>query len=226
MSLDLDRVKDIEDRTKLIVFGFLHDVFGDDIPDLILYFCLLFYASIPVFSKCSQSFDQFGDGKNTLKGKSEHFPLYYKSAFGRRWIDSMGTDVMQWNIKIHDDGEFGGGYFGFGIISNHHDLDPENDFDKKHSYSYWLTSGGLFRHDACTETAIDGIDKIVSCKDEINFIFDVKARQLAFYFNDEKSDIKVITNSVTIGEDIKYAFAICWSLSGVTCSITVNESNL
>ena len=107
MSLDLERLKKIEDRSKLIVFGYLHDSFGDDIPDLIICACLLFYAWSIMEKECFKVFVE--DDFELIEGdnrKIKRVAWNDGTVYGEHFLDpsSKRTYVYKFRvIAIQDD---------------------------------------------------------------------------------------------------------------------------
>ena len=230
MSFDLDRIKRIDNRQKWTVFGYLRETFDDNLIDLICYICLSFYASLQTFSKCSQYLELSGDDNNTLKGIDGHTSWIWCSAFGETWIESTSTHFIEWQIKLNNDGEFSDGYFGAGIISNHHEQNPDKDCESEHSYmNYFYNNGsteGIFKIDGRYNEKHDAIDKLhrkIFSGDTIHFILNMRDTKLYYYLNDEISNKRILTKSIKTAKDMKYSFAITMNPLYITCSITVKQ---
>ena len=52
------------------------------------------------------------------------------------------------------------------------------------------------------------------------------ATKLYYYLNNVESNLKVLTNSIKTGEDVKYAFAVTMMPQHTTCSISVTQKFL
>ena len=226
MSLDFERVKDIDDDSICLVFGYLRKSFSEDITDLIAYICLLFYAIIPIFGKRSQHLLEAG--LNSVEGDGHGD---WCSAFGYRWINSTVKKSIKWKIETSP-GQFRGNYFGIGIISNHHKQDVNVYAKGDHSYIfcpyYSATYKGRFFVNGAETKAVDQLHREVVACDVIHLILDLESTALSYYLNNEESSIKVLTNGIKTAEEIKYAFVLTLVPSGygVSGKITVTEEKL
>ena len=231
MSFDLARIKRIDNRQKLTVFGYLREACDVNIIDLICYICLSFYASLQTFSRYSQYLKLSGYDNNTLRGHvCETDADQWCSAFGETWIESTSSDIIKWEIKLNNDGSFDHGHFGIGVISNQHKQDVDRDADSMHCYFYYFYYSygcqGVFKVDGKYNEEHDGIDKLhrkIASGDTIHFILNMGSTKLCYYLNDEESNVKVLTNSIKTGKDLKYAFAISMVPRYITCSISVTQ---
>ena len=230
MSFDAERIKRIDKLQKLTVFGFLRAIHGDEIIDAICYICLLFYASLPMFSTCSKLIIQCGVDDNTLKGTDECSHHAWANAFGKTWIESTSKDVIEWEIKLNKDGRFNENFL-IGIISNHHQ--QELDIccaDTTDSYGFGFLYDnefkGYYNVDGSVVPAIDELDRKIKEGDTIHFILNMGETKLYYYINDENTNIKVLTDCVKTGEDIKYAFSVSMMPWRMRCSITFTEKRM
>ena len=157
MSFDLARIKRIDKGQRLTVFGYLRESFDDDITDLICYICLLFYASMPVFAKCSINLKLSGDDQDTISPIDD--TCAWCSAFGKSWIESTSKEIIEWKIKLNDDGDFSPKHVCLAIISNHHEQDVEDLCRGRHSYYWPMDWTDKMRNDDKLQSTIDQLHR-------------------------------------------------------------------
>ena len=92
-----------------------------------------------------------------------------------------------------------------------------------HSYYWPVCWQDQMRIDGKDQPTIDQIDFKVTNGDTIHFILNMGRTALSVYLNQDKSNIKRLTDSIKTGQDIKYALAITTYPYAVRCSVTVTE---
>lgn len=228
MSTGFEKIKSIDQRQKLTVYGYLRKISNDDITDLIYYVCLIFYGSVETFGKCSKHIKQSGEDNNTVTGTRKGYS--WCSAYGKTWIESLSKHIVEWEVKLSENGEFDDNHFGIAIVSNHNHQNEERDCDSGHSYYFCFYydeaadddgGRGIYKIDGMMEEPIDKLHREIKTGDTIHFILNMSTTSLYYYLNDKKSNIRVLTNSIKTGEDIRYTFALSMYPAKIKCDITV-----
>ena len=85
----------------------------------------------------------------------------------------------------------------------------------------WIIIRVLSQLNNSIKQAVNVLRRKIKQGDTIRFILDMGITKLYYYLSEENSNIRVLTNSIKTGADIKYAFAISMIPDNVSCGITV-----
>ena len=165
------KVREMPDKERMIVFGFIHEMesilhSNNDneviIPDLVAMIILCFYYNVARFNKWGDAIIISGQDDNILTCSSveDSYSTGIASAFIENPIDSMDDKIVKCSIKRACK-NFGSWYNGllrtFGICSDI-DCDLNDDFDcNGWQFAYYIqpdTAGSKWKIDA--DQDIDG----------------------------------------------------------------------
>ena len=209
-SFGISKAKYAAESYNLLVFGFTRinmDNSDNFIPDLICFIILLYYMNDEYFDKPGKDIKISADKLSITRISGNSFQ---STTFCKQWISSTSNSVSKWKFKI----EKKTGFIAVGITQN------DNCYDK---YFVWFSvqkNIDVYAIDAWGE-AIDN-DKgheferkdylRFGVNDEIIYTLDIPSREIRFQVNNEKENI--IWSNITVGQDVKYKFAICLKTEG------------
>eukprot|EP01084_Bolivina_argentea_P263854 446756_1 len=141
-----------------------------------------------VFSDSGKELTLSGPNNNTITKTSGDNGCLNKSAFGRQIIKCSNNEIIQYQIQWDKNGY--GNNIAVGIVSNLHDQNPNEYFKGQHSYLIGMHYGCI-----CID-ANKQYHKGHECRegDILTIVIDMSENMLYSIKNDNKNDIKTISN--------------------------------
>eukprot|EP01084_Bolivina_argentea_P115112 204780_1 len=214
MSFDFDKIKQIDNNTKLILFGFIrqsqHELMNKHkedtfyiIPDLITYACLLFYYTDEYFAKSNLAEIIISDNKQTITKRNAPFVSKFgwdNTSYGNLWIDSNENKIIIWTLKMN---RTSGDDICIGIVPT--DDDMHEDFTLQCANNYSFCTNGIFMASGIHHPA----HSVISCRqgDTIQFILDLIESKLKINIIDQDKNC-VLCDTIRKAPNIKYKLAI------------------
>ena len=217
MSVDLQKVKQVEQSTKDVVFGYIKRSYNDKkiIPELILYICLSYYYQFEIFDKelCSKELKISGLDKNIIT-KTEGPHSFECNVFGKQWIDSNTNKILKWIIK-HISGDKD---IGIGIVNNKYNINEEQDpWHNENAFMYYFNGSVHMKR-----TAMDGC-KIQCIEGQtIRFIVDFSKSIIKIETNDDVQN-EIIYDNLERGENTKYKLIVSIYTPGNSVEFISNQ---
>ena len=241
MSLNLQNIKHIDVKSRVLMNGYLRSLFKESekddiiIPDLVLHICLLFYYQREYFSfiinghtRISQNFVS-SDDKKTMSLVDN----CYGTVYGDIKIDSLSEVICRWDIRVRGETlrktQDLVKYMIIGISGD----EPKDEFKNwRHSYNI-LQLPNTF---ACGGQILDarniyGAKECVIQKavpeltwndgDIVGIKLDLKQRNIEYFVNDE--NIAITHKNLPIGKDIKYRLGIIMNHDGNCATIESHQ---
>ena len=216
-SLSVEKLKQINPRFHLIVFGFIreaqHKLFGSEehsfyiIPELVAYITLDFYFERVFWEPINRIFTLSEDKKTLTRG--HYVQGWNNTSFVNVEVDSMQQCIAKWTLRI--DKSRPRNHIMIGIIGGRSSTDKgmfeEND------YAYWGATGQSKKGKGNWKR----YGALFSDNDVIECILDLKRRQVSFDKNGEKQG--VACRAIICREGIKYRLGVSMYFGGFSCSI-------
>ena len=207
MSFKLNKLKQIKNDDKLIVFGYVKQLQKklslQNIPQVITYICLAYYhLEIDYFEKCrGLNIKISHDQHNAAKIGSGHTVYHYDIAFCKLWIRTWIQQIMTWKLRIDR--------LRSSIIIRF--VPSESEL----TGSYGIRSNGdTFTLGSCTRV---NAPKSFHSGDISTLIMNTINRTISMKTND--SDTQTIFEKIAIGNDIKYKLCVTFPNAGSAVTI-------
>ena len=223
----LKRLKFVNDRYKLTVFGYIHEnekiLSVSNIPSMIGYLCLLYYFHGEYFEKSSNNIEKSNDKLTITRNRgSQNWNCF---AFGKVWIDSMIKCVAKWKFKINyiddDSSYFHRAHIIIHLISKEGDFDRVGDM--KYAPYYKINGNGFVLKKEISDTFTTNEMTLSVSKfrinDEIVLILDTVKGTISLKRNDE--EIQCVFKNIDRNNKIRYKLAVL--LYDVKYSITLTD---
>ena len=131
MSVDNERIKTIDDRTKLLVFGYIRKSFQNS-PDLVIFTCLSFYFIREYFATKGK-YTKISSNGNVIEKITDDG--WGSMAYGNIEITNKNKGIYEWHLDIIDDKS----HIVIGIASGIHISSSFHGSSK--SYGLWSANG-------------------------------------------------------------------------------------
>eukprot|EP01084_Bolivina_argentea_P303885 524752_1 len=221
MSVDIERIKKIDDETRKIVFGYIRNTqyqlcLNNNNPfyiisELITYTCMLFYYTPQVFVNPPDCLKLSGIDNNTIT-KIKDGTSWLNSIYTGKWIESNTNKIHKWNVKVHVNPYAYG--IAIGIVNNKHVMDINNPFNTENGYLYNNYNTLVKDGESINNKGIP-----YSTNDEMLFILDLNRAMILCSKNKGKE--KMLFSNIPKSDDIKYKLAL--SMYCHKDSITVTD---
>ena len=208
-SACLEDVKNIDQRTKDCVFGYIRkiqDIFPEDnvyftIPSLVIHWVLLYFYTAERFEIYGKNSKVSDDGKIVTNTTG-----CWSTVYGNVKIPSLNKRMYKWRFKIIDRT----GWMAVGIDETKYVRKDRGGFEDHEGESkiYVLWHNG---EKLDWETDVDDVDNLLSYDtgDTVEMTLNLMKQTLCFSINNNEA-IKAFEN-ITIGQDITYCMAVCTS---------------
>ena len=153
MALSLEDIKNIDQETTDIVYGYIresqklfstkHDSFYI-ISDLIISSILLFYRTTEYFCKAGEGITISGNNKNIItKTGNQH--SWSNTSYCFNWIESKSNKIITWTFKLDKliTVAIDSSVVTFGIVTNDNHWDDDFSFIPDH-HNYLITIVSVF----------------------------------------------------------------------------------
>ena len=195
MASSLKRLKQINNKDKFAVFGYIRETENESslltIPMMIYYLCLAYYFQEDYFDE-SRSNMAISADKLTATHNGE-----WAYAYCKQWIDSHVEQITKWIIKINhlNKANLQSNCMQFCITSNC--KAPRYRF---HSNGCLWTFYGNHR----TITEDEGV--VFNTNDILSIILNTKKRTICFIKNQE--EIRIIFREIKVDPTVRYKLAV------------------
>ena len=227
-SITLERLNEIDQGTKDIVFGYLRRIRASsdsitqlyNIPPLISSLCLLFYHFGQFFDEAPACLEMSGNNNNTVTkilNSGVHNSIYSKE-----WIEANQNKIVELTVKFNQHGA--GACIAYGVVNSEHSLSIESTFyNIKGAFCIW-NSGYAYRNGKCVSSSA----MKTRTGDVVKMTLDFAKRQIKLIKNDGECEWVILKDIHKNNEKAKYKFAFTlWnkgdSITIVSCR-TYNAS--
>eukprot|EP01084_Bolivina_argentea_P088147 159148_1 len=196
MQINYDKLKNIDNETKYLVFGFLRissDLLELNMPDLITFTCLSFYYISEYFAKAGTNVEISCNETKIEKICSGHWG---NISYGNIKITSHSKGIYKWYLKIIKCRW----HIIVGIASS---ITPYSSFWKGHQYGYWTTGKKVSDH-GNIEYGMHFHDNDIVCME-----LDIQSQhqnKLTFYVNDKSQGVAF--DGINFDSDQTYRLAV------------------
>eukprot|EP01084_Bolivina_argentea_P107699 192546_1 len=180
MQVDYDKLKNIENETKYLVFGFLRissDLLDLNMPDLIIFTCLSFYYISEYFAKPGTNIEISCDGAKITKICSGHWE---NVTYGNKEITSRSKGIYKWYLKMIKCRW----HIVVGISAS---TASDASFWSGDKYGYWSTGNKISKNGNCDYGACVRDNDIVCM--ELDMQSSQGQNTLTFYVDDESQGV-------------------------------------
>eukprot|EP01083_Nonionella_stella_P150705 480500_1 len=217
MSHHLDRLNLVDDKTKLLAFGYIHEldyIQQNWIPDDIINICTLYLYCPDQFLTCGHAIS-ISSGDSIFGGNNRAVVTgadRWNSVYGEYNVDcdKQHNNIYEWTFEIEAEGVSIGidssfcaclDYYCFGLQNDsnlYYALGNDGILEYEHSQGSWHETNLNDRHEFC---------KPISHGDTVKMIFNIAQRTLSFHRNNE--DLGIAYDSVETTHHVyKMAIAI------------------
>ena len=92
------KIRQIDEKTKFIIYGFIRRSFEKDIPSSIIYICLSYLWCIESFARCTFDLEIFNGNYSVQKCVSNN--CWNNICYGTIGINSMSNKLVIWTFEI------------------------------------------------------------------------------------------------------------------------------
>ena len=217
MSLNILKLKQIDQKIQEVVFGYIRMVFynhnnnQNTIPQLIFFICLLYYHEYDIFGPISKECEISGKTNNIIT-RNELYYLWV-SAYGAQWIPSNTNNKYEWKMNYIK----GDKNVIVGIVNNNHHCNTYQGLARSNSYTYLFY--GSFNTKSTNMRCNEG--------DTITMILNLETSSLQFIVSNNKNNevMSETINDIKKGENIKYRLGLSFAKCGINSLELVQTPN-
>ncbi len=205
----IELLKLVDDRTKSIIFGFVHDTENacnllHNIPLPIIQIIILFYHLIEYFDQHTNCIEICGRHQHIIKRNDNLEAGFNNSTFGGICIPSNSSVIVRWTFQMLQNHHYQNG-LALGIISSNVNMeDAALCYKNKYIASYYYVSSGCcFENGKRSKTYGVELGKI-GCRPAMEL--NLKTAQLIFY--KDSKDLGVACCNIKKDDSIHYKLAV------------------
>ena len=222
MQRILKRLKQIDTKFKLPVFGFIRETENDlssllNIPMMIYYLCLAYYFEQDYFEKCTKNMTI---SANKMTVTHNGIDPGWAYSWCKQWVDSHVFQITKWKIKINRIPSFKS--MRIDIASD----DKQNTgFIRPESANYRMYNNMNTTTYSYKKWSINKFGGIIfNTGDILSIILNTRMRTISVIKNDDP--IQVIWQNIQIDTSIRYRLCVICCHDGNSASLIYFSSYL
>ena len=214
----LVNIKDVDQKTKDIVFGYIHRMESslnfELIPPLVSHLCLLFYYIQEFFAQIRNDYFKLSQNKLKVTNISQKGVGFDHSILLNKWIDSTSKCIVKWTFIVNDICQGFSHPIGIGLTSidkgPHHDFANAND---KPNYAIYLGTQAYKNNHFVDRTSHHFfVDK------KAIFVLDLQKKTFG-YHNEKKGQFITVFTNIETSPNIKYKMVIQMKRTGTELTL-------
>ena len=212
MSALLKRLKSIDPKIKLTVFGYVRQnecklKLFSIVSSMISYLCLAYFHLAEYFEKAGDDIEISEDEMTITKIVSKSYPKNKSNtSYGKLWIDSNVAQIVEWKFKINVAND--NMSILIALVSKDNRLNGDTtDSKDAPNYSFY-GRGGLFIKDTGAKSGRNRDRNMYRFgkSDEISMTLDTKFGKL--YFKKNGGDKLLLVKNMNMNTGIRYKMAV------------------